>query len=124
MATKPIQIVVVDDNLEFRKCICNILENYPYLQVICEAENGLAAVQAVEKHRPDIVLMDISMPVLDGIEATSIISARYPEARVIVLTMHDEESISKAAFKAGAFWCLNKACSPNEIIGAIRTAEI
>jgi DNA-binding NarL/FixJ family response regulator len=68
--------------------------------------------------------MDISMPVMDGIDATWVIKSKFPEIRVIVLTMHDVGSISGAAFKAGAFWCLNKECSPNEIIKAIRTAVI
>ena len=121
MAATPIRIVVVDDSPLYRGVVCNMLEKQPNLQVVAEAEDGLEAIQAVEKHRPDVVLMDVSMPVLNGIDATWIIKSKFPNVRVIVLSMHDVESISEAACKAGACWCLNKECSPNEIIQAIRT---
>jgi len=116
------RIVVVDDNSLYRRTICNILGIDPNFQVVAEAEDGLAAVQALEKHRPDVVLMDVTMPVLDGFDATWIIKSKFPEVRVIVLSMHDVETISEAACKAGACWCLNKECSPNEIRQAIMTA--
>ena len=101
-----------------------MLEKQPNLQVVAEAGDGLYAIQAVEKHRPDVVLMDVTMPVLDGIDATRIIKSKFPNVRVIVLSMHDVESISEAACKAGACWCLNKGCSSKEIIQAIMTAGI
>ena len=124
MTAVPIRIVVVDDSPLYRGTICNMLEKQPKLQVVAEAEDGLAAVQAVEKHEPDVVLMDISMPVLNGIDSTKIITSKYPKVRVIVLSMHDVESISESACKAGACWCLNKACSPKEVFKAIMTAGI
>ena len=124
MPTTPLRIVIVDDNLHYRNTISSYLQKKNNFQVVAEAGDGLAAIQAVEKHRPDVVLMDISMPVMDGIDATWVIKSKFPEIRVIVLTTHDVGSISGAAFKAGAFWCLNKECSPNEIIKAIRTAVI
>jgi len=122
MAAPPIRIVVVDDNEHYRKTVSNILGKNAHLKIVGEAEDGLGAIQAVEKLRPDVVLMDISMPVMDGIDATWVIKSKFPEIRVIILTMHDLDCFSAAAFKAGAFWCLNKECSPNEIIKAIRTA--
>jgi two-component system response regulator DegU len=124
MAATSVRIVVADDILVYRRTICKLLQKDANLQVVAEAEDGLAAVQAVERHRPHVVLMDISMPVLDGFDATWIIKSKFPDTRVIVLSMHDVESISEAACKAGACWCLNKACSPKEIIQAIKTAGI
>jgi len=124
MPTTPLRIVIVDDNLHYRNTISNFLQKKNNFQVIAEVGDGLAAIQAVEKHRPDVVLMDISMPVMDGIDATSVIKSKFPEVRVIILTMHDVDCIAEAAFKSGAFWCLNKGCSLNEIINAIRTAVI
>jgi two-component system nitrate/nitrite response regulator NarL len=124
MEATSLRIVVVDDSPLYRGMVCNMLENHPNLQVVAEAEDGLEAIQAVEKHRPDVVLMDVSMPVLNGIDATWIIKSKYPNVRVVILSMHDVESISGAAYGAGACWCLNKECSPNEIIQAIRTAGI
>jgi DNA-binding NarL/FixJ family response regulator len=124
METSPIRIVVVDDSPVYRKTICNMLKKDSNLQVVAEAEDGHAAVQAVEEHEPDVVLMDVSMPILNGIDATRIIKYKFPDVRVIILSMHDVESISEAACKAGACWCLNKECSPKEIIEAIMTAGI
>ena len=118
----PLRIVVVDDSLQYRRVICNLLEKQPNMKVVAEAEDGLYAIQAVERHKPDVVLMDVSMPVLNGIDATWIIKSKFPDVRVIVLTMHEVDSTSEAAFKAGAFWCLDKECSPNELIRTIRTA--
>jgi DNA-binding NarL/FixJ family response regulator len=122
MASTPIRILVVDDNEHYRKTVSNILGENTHLKIVGEADDGLGAIQAVEKLRPDVVLMDISMPVMDGIDATRVIKSKFPEVRVILLTMHDLGCFSAAAFKAGAFWCLHKECSPREIIKAIGTA--
>ena len=124
MAATTIRVVVVDDNSLYRGGVCNMLEKHPNLQVVAEAEDGHAAVQAVENLKPDVVLMDVSMPILNGIDATRIIKSKYPNVRVVILSMHDAESIAEAACKAGACWCLNKECSPNEIIQAIMAAGI
>jgi len=124
MAAAPIRIVVADHSPLYRKMVCNMLEKEPKLQVVAEAEDGLYAVQAVEKLKPDVVLMDVGMPVINGIDATWIIKSKFPNVRVIVLTMHEVDSTSEAAFKAGAFWCLDKECTPDEMIRAIRTAGI
>lgn len=72
------------------------------MQVVAVAGDGAYAIQAAAKHRPDVMLMDITMPVLDGIEATRIIKSKFSKVRVIVLTMRDVESISAAAYGAGA----------------------
>jgi two-component system nitrate/nitrite response regulator NarL len=124
MQATPIRIVVVDDSPLYRRTVYNILEKQPNMQVIAEAGDGLYAIQAVEIHRPDVVLMDVTMPMLDGIESTRRIKSRLPNVRVIILSMHDVESISGAAYGAGASWCLNKGCSPKEITEAIMTAGI
>jgi DNA-binding NarL/FixJ family response regulator len=124
MVATPVRIIVVDDSPLYRRAVCNILEKQPNLQVVAEAGDGVYAIQAVKTHRPDIVLMDITMPVLDGIEATRKIKSELPNVRVIVLSMHDAESISEAAYGAGACWCLTKGCSPKEIIQAIMTTGI
>jgi DNA-binding NarL/FixJ family response regulator len=96
------RIVVAGDNSLYRKTICNILRKDPNYQVVAEAEDGHAAIQAVEKHRPDIVLMDVTMPFLNGFDATWIIKSKFPAVRVIILSMHDAESVSETACKAGA----------------------
>ena len=120
----PLRIVVVDDSLQYRRVICNQLEKQPNLKVVAEAEDGLSALQAVERHKPDVVLMDVSMPVLNGIDATWIIKSKFPAVRVILLSMIEANPTSETIRKAGACCCLDKGCSPSEIIQAIMTAGI
>jgi two-component system response regulator DegU len=90
------------------------------LIVVAEAENGLAAVQLVEEHQPDVVVMDLSMPVMNGIEATKIITSRFPDTRVIVLSVHSENTITAMSCQAGACYHLSKDSSLSEIFTAVR----
>ena len=124
MAATPIRIVVVDDSPVYRRTVCDILEKLPNMQVVAEAGDGLYAIQAVKKHRPDVVLMDVTMPILDGIETTRRIKSQLPNVRVIMLSMHASESLSETACRAGACQCLTKGCSPKEITEAIMRAGI
>jgi two-component system response regulator DegU len=120
METAPTRIVIVDDSRSFRQAICNVLQKKPGLMVVAEAEDGHAGIQAVEKHNPDIVLMDISMPTLNGIDATRVIMNKFPATKVIVLTTHADETISDLARTAGACQFLAKDCLNKEkLLGAI-----
>jgi two-component system, NarL family, nitrate/nitrite response regulator NarL len=123
MAAPPIRIVVIDDSPLYRRTIRKILEKQPNLKIVAEAGDGVYGIQTVKTHRPDVVIMDVTLPILNGIEATRKIKSEFPKVRVIVLSAHDAESISAAAHGAGASWYLNKDCSPNELIKAIMTAE-
>ena len=114
-----IQIVITDDHAFVRKSLRRLLKLQPRLKLVAEAENGSEAVALVEKHRPDVVLMDISMPVMNGIEATRIISTRFPGTKVIVLTAHTDECYLKSAYQAGASRCLAKTCCSEELLKAI-----
>lgn len=114
METAPTRVVIVDDSQSFRKAICNILQKKPSLMVVAEAEDGHAGIQAVEKHKPDIVLMDISMPGLNGVDATRIITNRFPDIKVIILTMHADETYSDLCRMAGACHFLAKDCLNEE----------
>ena len=119
MATTPIRIVIVDDNKFFRKTVCSILQKKTNLQVVAEAEGGLAAIQAVKNHRPEVVLMDINMPVLDGLDTTRIIATKFPDTKIIVFTMHTDETFSDRAYKAGACHFLAKDCGKEKLFSAI-----
>ena len=119
MATTPIRIVIVDDNKFFRKTVCSILQKKTNLQVVAEAEGGLAAIQAVKNHRPEVVLMDINMPILDGLDATRIIATKFPDTKIIVFTMHTDETFSDRAYKAGACHFLAKDCGKEKLFSAI-----
>ena len=119
-----IQVAIVDDSAAVRMSLRSMLKLDPRLTVVAEAENGSAAIAMVEEHRPDVVLMDITMPVLDGIEATRIITSKFPGIRVIVLTAHSSESITAKAFKTGASHLLTKGCSAEEILDAIMICSL
>ena len=115
-----IQVAIVDDSAAVRMSLRSMLKLDPRLTLVAETENGSAAIAMVEEHRPDVVLMDITMPVLDGIEATRIITSKFPGIRVIVLTAQSVgSSTADMALKAGACHLLTKGCSVEEILDAI-----
>ena len=120
--TFPLNIVIADDSELYRKTLSDILRNRPDLRVVAEAENGRSAIQQIENYRPDVVLMDITMPDLNGIEATMIVKSKWPEIKVIILTFHGLKFYSEAACNAGASGCLSKDSSTNEIIDIIMNA--
>ena len=119
-----IRIGIADDNAMFRKILHSTIVMQPGIKVVAEAEDGSSAIAMVEKHRPEMVLMDISMPVLDGIEATRIIRSKFPGTRVLVLTMHTVEILSDRAYQAGACGLLAKDCSKNELFRAIKDCSL
>jgi two-component system response regulator DegU len=124
MAATPIRIVIVDDNKFYRKIICSIIKKNTSLQVVAEAEGGLSGIQAVKTHRPEVVLMDINMPVPDGLDATRIIATMFPDTKVIVLTMHTDEIFSDRAHKAGAYCFLGKDCGKEKLLSAIKACSL
>jgi len=120
MGAAPTRIVIVDDSQPYRKALCSILQKKTNLKVVAEAENGQAGIQAVEKHKPEVVLMDINMPVMNGIDATHIITTKFPDTKVIVLTMNTDEIFSDRAYKAGACHFLAKDCGKEKLFSAIK----
>src|SRR5512147_2335653 len=118
--SQDIRIVLVDDQSVFREALRGVLEREPDLTIVAEADNGLSGLRAVEEHKPDIVLMDISMPVMNGLEATKVISSKYPAVQVIILSMHSDETMIASSCQAGACFHLCKGCSPMEIVAAIK----
>ena len=116
---RTVRVAIADDQPMFRQSLRLILGRQPGLKVVAEADNGQSAVEMVELHRPDVVLMDISMPVLNGIEATRIITSRFPETRVIILSLHQNQRFAAQACQAGACRYLCKDCSPQDILDVI-----
>jgi DNA-binding NarL/FixJ family response regulator len=113
-----IQVLIADDHSKSRKGLRALLATCPAVEVIWEAENGRQAAALVEERRPDVVLMDIQMPVWDGFEATRYIKARWPEVRVIALTIH--AAWQPAAMSAGADTFLLKGCPSRDLFAAIQ----
>jgi len=113
-------VAIVDDNPTVRMSLRSILKLDPRLIVVAEVENGSAAIAMVEMLRPDVVLMDIIMPVMNGIDATRIITSKFPDTKVIVLTMKRDQAYLDTAYQDGAFRCLSKCCNPDGLLNAIK----
>jgi DNA-binding NarL/FixJ family response regulator len=117
-----IRVLVVDDHRLLRAGLLTLLGPADDIEVIGEAPDGARAVDLVREHRPDVVLMDLSMPVLDGVAATARIRAEAPEVRVIALTSFSDQKRVMDALSAGASGYLLKDCEPDEVLAAIRSA--
>jgi len=118
-----IRVVIVDDQALVRAGFRMILEAQPDIEVVGEAENGLKAIEAARSLRPDVVLMDIRMPGLDGIEATKRLTAMGLEAHVVILTTYDLDEYVFDALAAGATGFLLKHVPPEELVHGVRIAS-
>jgi DNA-binding NarL/FixJ family response regulator len=114
--------MLVDDQSLFREALHTLLSLQDGFEIVAEAENGERAVSLAKIHKPDVILMDLRMPVLGGVEATRRILATTPSARVIVLTTFEEDEEIFDAMRAGALGYLLKACSAEKLCEAIRAA--
>jgi DNA-binding NarL/FixJ family response regulator len=112
---KPIRVILADDHTLVRAGMRALLEKLPKVEVVGEAGDGRQALQLVKRHRPDVVLMDISMPGLNGLDASQRMTVEYPDARVIILSMHDNEEYYWRALKAGAAGYLLKKAATTEL---------
>ncbi len=119
--TDPIRLLLVDDQRLMREGLRTLLEMEPDLQVVGEAGNGQEGVDAHAALLPDVVLMDVRMPVMDGVEATRRLRARWPAARVIILTTFDDDDYVFDGLRAGAAGYLLKDVSIQDLADAIHT---
>jgi DNA-binding NarL/FixJ family response regulator len=115
-----IRVMICDDHALFRRGLKMVLEAEPDIDVIAEAEDGETAVAEVAEHVPDVVLMDVRMPTVDGIEATRRIAEEVPSTKIVMLTVSDEEADLYEAIKAGATGYLLKEISIEEVASAVR----
>ena len=118
--TKTIKILVVDDHTMIRTGISAVIALQKDMEVISEAVNGQDAVDKVMRFSPHVALVDIFMPVMSGIEATKLISAKYPETKVLILTQYDEEENMIVAKQSGAFGFIPKKAASSDLIRGIR----
>ncbi|HEY3502102.1 MAG TPA: response regulator transcription factor [Actinocatenispora sp.] len=117
-----IRLLLVDDQHLVRAGLRMLCESAPDIEVVGEAEHGLAAVRLAESTHPDVILMDLRMPVLDGVGATERILARRPATRIVVLTTFDDDDHLYPALTAGAVGFLAKDLAPADLLAAVRQA--
>ncbi|MFI8344679.1 response regulator [Streptomyces sp. NPDC085639] len=115
-----IRVLIADDQPLVRRGLALILGPDPEFEVVGEAEDGARAVALAQQLRPDVVVMDIRMPVLDGVQATEELARTLPETRVLALSTFDMDEYVVAALRAGAYGFLPKDISPEELIAAVR----
>ena len=112
------KVLITDDRLASRKGLRALMLTQPDIQVVGEVKNGERAIEFIKKNKPDVVLMDVFMPKMNGLEATKIIKKRWQNIRVVILTLHDD--IREEALAAGADAFLVKGCSPDKLIQEIK----
>jgi DNA-binding NarL/FixJ family response regulator len=117
-----IRVLLVDDQALFREGLRTLLSIRPDLEVVGEAENGRAAVEMAAELRPDVILMDLRMPVLNGVAATRQLQMEQPDSKVIVLTTFDDDEYIFDGLRAGAVGYLLKDVSSDKLVEAIRAA--
>jgi DNA-binding NarL/FixJ family response regulator len=122
MSVSPVRVVLVDDQALFREALATLLEVRPEIEVVGEAANGAEALDRVGELRPDVVLMDLHMPVLDGIAATRRLRVEQPGTRVLALTTFDDDEDVFAALRAGAVGYLLKDVSGDRLVEALVAA--
>lgn len=123
MAAEVIRVVVADDHELFRRGLELVLADEADIEVVAEAGDGQQAVELAQEHVPDVVVMDVRMPVLSGIEAASQIKEELPHVKILMLTISDEEDDLYEAIKAGAAGYLLKEISIDEIANAVRAVH-
>jgi YesN/AraC family two-component response regulator len=112
------KIMIVEDNLHARHALKALVSQQAWAKVIAEASNGRDAIQNIRRQMPDIVLMDMRMPVMDGLEATKIIKAQWPQIKIVILTLYPD--CQSDVLSAGADAFLVKGCSTEELNGKIQ----
>ncbi|MBM7690877.1 two-component system response regulator DegU [Peribacillus deserti] len=117
MTTK---IIIVDDHQLFREGVKRILDFEPSFEVLAEGDDGSEAMGLVEENNPDVVIMDINMPTTNGIEATRQLVEKYPESKVIILSIHDDENYVTHALKTGARGYLLKEMDADALVEAVK----
>ena len=116
-----IKILIADDHQLFREGLVNLLSDSSKIEIVTQAENGKDAIAKAKKFNPDIILMDIGMPVMNGVEATGLLQKQCPDIKVIALSMYADKHYVKGMLEAGACGYLFKNCDYDQLIKAIYT---
>ena len=121
---KPIRVMLVDDHTMVRKGLSTFLKVFDYLELVGEAESGADAIKLCGEVLPDVILMDMVMPDMDGATATALIRQKHPQVQILVLTSFKEGDLIKKALAAGAIGYLLKDVSADDLARAIRAAHV
>lgn len=118
-----LRILLADDHTILRDGIRSLIEDEPDMEVVGEAEDGITVVKLADSLKPDVILMDLAMPLLNGLEATRQIRKNQPGAKILILTMHENEEYIRQVLAAGAMGYILKDAAARELLGAIRSVH-
>ncbi|MEJ1930984.1 response regulator transcription factor [Nostoc sp. NIES-2111] len=118
--SSPIRVLIADDHAIVRNGVCGIVNSHPDLKVVAEAENGSQTLEAVASSQPDVCLIDLQMPDLDGVDISTRIRRDFPQTKIIILTTYDSDEDIDRCLRAGAQAYLLKDIKPSELIAAIK----
>jgi DNA-binding NarL/FixJ family response regulator len=123
MAGQTLRVLVVDDNESVRRSICQILRSEADFEVVCEAGDGADAVRKIREHEPDVVLLDITMPTMNGLEVAEIIKTESPSVQVLIVSQHDSRGFQWAALAAGVSGYVSKSNVGRDLIPELRRIQ-
>lgn len=118
-----LKVLLVDDHERFRQSVASFLNEQGFVDIVGEAVNGNEAIEQTERLRPDLVLMDVDMPLRDGFEATREIKLQRPETKVVILSMHGSEIYRRTAWRYAADGFIDKASMKSELLAAIANVQ-
>jgi DNA-binding NarL/FixJ family response regulator len=118
-----LRLLLADDHPIFRAGVRSLLDAQPDMEIVAEAEDGVGAVEAARKHKPDVIVTDVSMPGMTGLEAARRITTEAPGIKVLCLSMHTDSHFVKAAFRSGARGYLLKECALADLVAAIHAVS-
>ena len=120
MNGRPLRVLVVDDNESVRRSICQLLQSQADIEVICQAVDGDDAVLKTREHRPDVVLMDVTMPKMNGLEAAKVLKQDFPSIPIIIVSQHESRGFKWAAIAAGVGGYVVKSDAARDLIPELR----
>ena len=118
-----LRVLVVDDNESVRRTICQLLQTQVDIEIACEAVNGADAVAKAREHLPDVVLLDVTMPTMNGLEATHILKQEFPSMPIVILSQHDSRGFQWAALAAGVSGYVVKSNAARDLIPELRKIQ-
>jgi DNA-binding NarL/FixJ family response regulator len=116
-------VLVVDDNESVRRSICQILHSQTDIEVICQAVDGADAIQQARQHHPDLALLDITMPTMNGLDAARILKREFPAMHVLIVSQHDTRGFQWAALAAGASGYVVKSNAAQDLLPEVRRIQ-
>lgn len=123
MAGRTLRVLVVDDNASVRRSIRQILHSQSDIEVVCEAMDGDDAVRKIREHVPEVVLLDITMPTMNGLEVAEIIKTEFPSVQVLIVSQHDSRGFQWAALAAGVSGYITKSNVGRDLIPELRRIQ-